>query len=84
MRCLRQFDDLFGPELREDFALRGKDRMDYETILECIDTETCKTITTESNSLTTHTTTTLYTNPFWQAKAKGILSSLTGICSGKL
>lgn len=87
LRCLRQFDDSLGPQLRNkvsDSALRGKDRMDYGTILECTDAELGKTVTTECNGLTPLTTTTIYPDPFWQAKTKGIISSLTGICSGKL
>ena len=83
---LRQFDDIAGPKLRaviSDSDLRNRDRMDYGAILAAVDPSLHAVVNEFSDAHGSLVTTTLFPDPFWKSKGKGVLSSLTDICEGK-
>ena len=83
---LRQFDDIAGPKLRaviSDYDLRNRDRMDYGAILAAVDPSLHAVVNEFSDAHGSLVTTTLFPDPFWKSKGKGVLSFLTDICEGK-
>ena len=86
LRSVRQFDETAGPKLRpliSDFTLRNRDRMDFGSILESVSPALHAAIGDLCKENGDMLTTTIFPDPFWKSKAKGVLSYITDICEGK-
>ena len=85
LRSLRQFDDKLGPKLRpviSDSSLRNRDRMDFPAILEATSPK-LQSVIADHCETEKKVTVTLFPDPFWRAKLKGVLDSITDICEGE-
>lgn len=84
IRSLRQFETSFNDDLRQvvgDKCLRNRDRMDYGSILQATDPAVNSLISSSPHAPSV--TVTLLPDPFWRAKTKDVLQSITDICPGK-
>ena len=85
LRSLRQYDDKLGPKLRpviSDSSLRNRDRMDFQAILEATSPK-LQSVIADHCETEKKVTVTLFPDPFWRAKSKGVLDSITDICEGE-
>lgn len=86
IRSLRQFDESLSPKLKpilSDAMLRNRDRMDYGTILKCVDTKVHTVIKDQCMVSSSLMTTTLHPNPFWKLqKSQELIKSVADMCAG--